>query len=256
MEAWIEFGRGPLFRLAFSVMVLGLLRLIALTIVAIAEAYGRNSDRIVSWKAVARQTLGWLVPMGRLFSARPAYSAASVLFHVGLLAVPLFLAAHVRLWRAAAGFAWPSLPQRPADYLTLLTIVAGAGLLCGRMFQPSARALSRFQDYVWPPLLVLPFATGYICSHAALRPESYLEVMLVHVYSANLIMVMIPFTKIAHCVLAPFSHVVTAVAWKFIPGAGERVAATLGYSDLPNWMANARATSAPPADERKEVCIR
>ena len=30
--------------------------------------------------------------------------------------------------------------------------------------------------------------------------------MLLHVYSADLIMLLIPFTKIAHCVLAPLSQ--------------------------------------------------
>jgi hypothetical protein len=42
VEAWIEFGRGPLFRLAFCLMVLGLLRVIVLTIIGIVEAYRRT----------------------------------------------------------------------------------------------------------------------------------------------------------------------------------------------------------------------
>ena len=258
MDAWIEFGRGPLFRLAFCLMVLGLLRVAVLTAIGIVEAHRRNSDRIVPWKGLARQTLGWLVPVGRLWSVRPVYSATSFLFHVGLLMVPLFLAAHVRLWHGAVGFAWPGLSQQPADYLTLLTIATGLGLFIGRVFHPGARALGRLQDYVWPVLLLVPFATGYLCSHAALGPKSYQGAMLAHVYSANLIMVMIPFTKIAHCVLAPFSQVVTAVSWKFVPGAGERVAATLGYAHLPAWIANARGGTGvvAPAAPRKEACVK
>jgi nitrate reductase gamma subunit len=257
VEAWIEFGRGSLFRLALSLMALGLLRVILLTVTGIAEAYQRNSDRIVPWKAVARQTLGWLAPLGRLWQARPFYGIASFLFHIGLLAVPLFLGAHILLWRRATGYAWPGLPAAWADSLTLLTIAAGLGLFLGRILHRGARALSRLQDYVWPVLLIVPFVTGYLCSHAALRPATYLGLMLVHVYSANLIMVMIPFTKIAHCVLAPFSQAVTAVAWKFVPGAGERVAATLGYDDSPNWVAGAR-NAAPTAirEKEKEVCPR
>lgn len=256
MNAWIAFGRGPLFRLAFSLMVLGLLRVVLLTVIGIVEAYRRNSDRIVPWKAIARQTLGWLVPVQKLWGARPVYSAVSVLFHVGLLVVPLFLAAHVRLWRDTLGFAWPGLGRKPADYLTLLAIAGAIGLFCGRAFCRSARALSRLQDYVWPLLLAFPFVTGYLCSHAALAPRAYQALMLVHVYAADLILAMIPFTKIAHCVLTPFSQAVTAVAWKFVPGAGERVAATLGYSGLPTWVANSRlgaARSAAPAEIKKEV---
>ncbi len=255
METWIEFGRGPLFRMAFSLMALGLLRVVFLTIVGIGEAYQRNSDRIIPWKALAQMTLGWLVPVGRLWKSRPAYSVTSFLLHVGLLPVPLLLTAHILLWRRAVGFGWPGLPQQAADYLTLLTIAAGLGLFFGRVFHRGARALSRLQDYVWPLLLVVPFVTGYLCMHAALGPKLYLGIMLVHVYSANLIMVMIPFSKVAHCVLMPFSQVVTAVSWKFVPGAGDRVAATLGYAELPNWIKNSRVagTAVLPAREGKEA---
>ncbi len=66
-----------------------------------------------------------------------------------------------------------------------------------------------------------------------MAPAAYQSLMLLHVYSADLIMLLIPFTKIAHCVLAPLSQVVTAMAWKFPAGAGDRVAATLGYADRP-----------------------
>lgn len=247
MEAWIEFGRGPLFRLAFCLMALGLLRVVVLTALGIAGAYRRNSDRIVPWKSVARQTLGWLLPVGRLWRARPVYSTVSILFHAGLLAVPLFLAAHVMLWSGATGFAWGALPQRPADYLTLLAIAGGLALFAGRVFHRGGRALSRPQDYAWPLLLIVPFATGYLCGHAALAPGVYRELMLLHVYCADAILAMLPFTKIAHCVLTPFSQAVTAVSWKFVPGAGQRVAATLGYADLPVWAPNARAA------ERQEI---
>ena len=253
MEAWINFGRGTLFRLAFFLMALGLLRIVLLTIVGIAGAYRRSPDKIVAWGEIARQTLAWLVPVGRLWRKRPIYSATSFLFHVGLLLVPFFLAAHVLLWQRSTGLAWPAIPQKLADWLTLLTIATGLGLFCGRLLDPRARALSRRQDYLWPLLLVVPFATGYICTNAAIGPRTHQAMMLLHVYSGDLIMLMIPCTKIAHCVLAPLSQLVTAVSWKFVPGAGDRAAATLGRADRPSWMEKARlgAEIAAPAPERK-----
>ncbi len=246
MDSWIELGRGPLFRLAFSLMILGLLRIVLNTVQDISEAYRRNPDKIVPWKAILWQTLAWLFPAGRLWRRRPVYSTISFLFHVGLLTVPFFLAAHVLLWRAAVGFAWPALPQKAADWLTLMVISTGAALLAARVADRRMRALSRTQDYFWPLLLVIPFASGYPMSHAALSPSAYRQLILVHVYSAALIMLLMPFTKIAHCVLAPLSHAVTAVAWKFVPGAGDRVAATLGYGECPCWMEKARAVDAAP----------
>jgi nitrate reductase gamma subunit len=240
VAAWIEFGRGPLFRLCFALMLLGLLRIFALTLAGVVETYRRSPDKIVPWKAIAKQTLAWLVPVGKLWTKRPVYSTVSVLFHAGLLLVPFFLAAHVLLWKRSAGFAWPALPQPVADWLTLVTIAALLGLLIGRLAHAAARSLSRFQDYAWLVLLAVPFLTGYICAHAAIGPKGYQTAMLLHVYSANLLMAVIPFSKIAHCVLAPLSQLVTGVAWKFPAGAGDRVAATLGHADQPVWAPKAR----------------
>lgn len=257
MEAWIDFGRGALFRLAFALMVLGLLRIFLLSVLGITEAYRRSPDKIVPWKDIARRTVAWLVPVG-LWKRRAAYSIASFLFHIGLISVPLLLAAHALLWRRSTGLPWPAMPQSWANGLTVLTIATGLVLFFGRVFHRAASALSRPQDYTWPLLLIIPFTTGYICSNFAISPKTYQATMLLHVYSADLIMTMIPFTKIAHCVLAPLSQLVTAISWKFVPGAGDKVAVTLGHADQPSWANKARLGSeaAAPAPDRKEVCTR
>jgi nitrate reductase gamma subunit len=244
VDSWIQFGRGPLFAVAFSLMVLGLARILLLTLVGIVEAYRKSWDRIVNWKEVRRQTFHWLFPVGRLWRSRPVYSTLSMLFHVGLLLVPLFAAAHVLLWRRSVGFAWKAMPQTSTDVLTIIVLVAGMGLLLGRATSAAARSISRPQEYFWPVLLLIPFATGFACSHVALSAKTYQVLMLLHVYAAALILLLIPFTKIAHCVLTPLSQIVTAVAWKFPPGAGDRVAATLGYADCPSWLPKARLTKA------------
>ena len=240
MEAWIEFGRGPLFRIAFSLMLLGLLRSVALTAIGIAEAYRQSPDKIVNWREVRKQTFAWLFPVARLWRERPVYSTFSFLFHVGLLVVPAFLFAHVMLWKRSAGFAWFTIPQAFANYLTVLVVVTGVALFVSRVLDARTRKLSRGQDFAWPLLLVVPFITGFVCTNLAIGPKTYQSLMLVHLYSASLIMVLIPFTKIAHCVLNPLSQIVTAIAWKFPAGAGDRVAATLGYADKPTWLPKAR----------------
>jgi nitrate reductase gamma subunit len=229
-------------------MILGLLRTVILTMFGVIEAYKNSPDRLVNWPEVAKQTIAWIIPVKRLWRVRPVYSTSSLLFHVGMLMVPAFLAAHTLLWRRSPGFTWPAIPQRLANYLTCIVIVTGLGLFFSRLLQKSSRALSRRQDYVWPVLLLLPFLSGYLCSNFPFGPKAYESLMFVHVYSANLIMLLIPFTKIAHCVLAPLSQLVTAIAWKFPAGAGDKVAATLGYADRPTWVKQARLGVAVPAD--------
>jgi nitrate reductase gamma subunit len=251
LETWIEFGRGPLFVLSYALLGLGLARILLLTLINVAGAYGRSWDRIINWKDVRLQTRTWLFPLRSLLRKRPVYSALSVIFHIGLILVPLFAAAHVLLWRRYNGFAWGAMPQRLADVLTVTTIAAGIGLLLGRVIPSASRKLSGLQEYLWPALLLVPFVTGFICSHAHISAHAYQQFMLLHVYSADLILALLPFTRIAHCVLMPISQVVTAVAWKFPVGAGDRVADTLGYEGRPTWIAKSRLE--PPADPEPQT---
>jgi nitrate reductase gamma subunit len=241
LEGWIEFGRGPLFRFAFVLMVLGLARLVVLTLVGVSEVWRHTPDSHMPWRDIARNTLGWLVPARRLWRRRPVYSTVSFVFHIGLLVVPLMLAAHVLLWKRAVGFAWPAIPYSLANWLTLTVILTGLLLALARALHPGSRSLSRAQDFAWPLLLVLPFLSGYLCSNAALSPQAYRGFLLVHIYAADLVLLLIPFTKIAHCVLAPFSQLVSAMSWKLTPGAGDRVEETLGFADRPTWIEGSRA---------------
>ncbi len=254
MESWLEFGRGPLFRFCFALMVIGLLRLLVLTGVNMWEAYRRSPDKIMPWKDLTLKTLSWLFPLGgALWRKRPFYSTVSFLFHVGLLLVPLFLAAHALLWKEGVGFAWPALPQPVADWLTLLAIAMGLVLFGSRLLHGGSRSLSRRQDYMWPVLLVVPFVTGYICVNLTVAPELYQRLMLIHVFSADAIMLLIPFTKIAHCILLPTSQYVAGLAWKFPIGAGRQVAETLGYGDRPTWVERPRLATDKIATPTEEV---
>jgi nitrate reductase gamma subunit len=163
----------------------------------------------------------------RIGTNRPLYSIFSVLFHIGLLIVPIFLFAHVQLWKESIGISWITLPYSWAYWLTISTIVFAIALLFGRTFNKSSSFLSRKQDYMWPILLLIPFVTGFVCAHLNVNPNAYQFFMLMHVLSGNLIFILIPFTKIAHCVLMPLSQVVCSIAWKFPPETDEAICITL-----------------------------
>ncbi len=233
MESWIEFARGPLFRLCFAIMLLGLIRIFFLDIRGIYKAYRKAGDKNMPWKLIVSRSLEWLFPLKRIGRARPVYSTLSILFHIGLLIVPLFLFAHVKLWEQSTGISWPALPYTLALALTVSTIVFGIALLIGRTFNKSSSFLSRKQDYLWPVLLVIPFISGFICAHINMGPGGYKFFMLTHILSADLIFVLIPFTKIAHCVLMPLSQIVCTVAWKFPPNTDEDISKTLNKEGAP-----------------------
>jgi len=82
-------------------------------------------------------------------------------------------------------------------------------------------------------LLLIPFVTGFVCANLNVDPKSYQFFMLMHVLSGDLIFILIPFTKIAHCVLMPLSQVVCTLAWKFPPKTDEDICTTLNKKGVP-----------------------
>lgn len=233
MDPLLEFARGPLFRLTFALMVLGLLRLVGLAVWNVCAAYCRAADKPKSYRLVAKRTLRYLLPWQYFRGPRPVYGPMAIVFHVGLIGAPLLLAGHVELWRQSTGLHWPALPQIVADVLAILTIVAACALVVGRLAVVESRAISRRQDVLWPPLLAFVFATGFLAAHPPICPISYKAMMLFHVLSAELVFVLIPFTKIAHCVLVPFSHLLADLAWRFPATSGKDVDITLGKEGKP-----------------------
>jgi nitrate reductase gamma subunit len=65
-----------------------------------------------------------------------------------------------------------------------------------------------------------------VAAHPGVNPISWNAMMLLHVLSADLLLVLIPFTKLAHIALFPFDRF-SEVHWQLRPGAGDRVAAAL-----------------------------
>jgi len=233
MDALLEFARGPLFRFSLAIMLLGLARVVLLDLSAAYMAYRRAGDKSIPWNWVIRRTLMWFFPVNRIFASRPVYSLFSIIFHVGLLLVPIFLYAHVELWRGAIGFGWWTLPKAVADWLTLAAIVFGLLLLILRISSRASRFLSRKQDFLWPLILLVPFVTGYICANAGVGPAGYRFGMLLHILSAEAIFILLPFTKIAHCVLMPLSQLISALAWKFPAETDDDVCTTLNKKGAP-----------------------
>jgi hypothetical protein len=184
------------------------------------------------YRGVAKATLSWLFPVTR-FGQRPFMGAVSFVFHAAIIVVPLFLAGHIALWRRNLGVSWPAIPNGLADVLTITAVATALILLLGRALARQKRAMSRFQDYFLPLFIALPFAAGLLVTHPAWNPFPYDVTLLVHVMSANVLMVLIPTTKLNHAALMPETHLVTEAAWHWPPDAGRKVGIALGKEGEP-----------------------
>jgi nitrate reductase gamma subunit len=233
MEYWLEWARGPAFRFAIAVMLLGLLRVFILNIVGIVSLTRRAQDKKIPIKVVIRDTLRWLFPFDRVAKRELIFTITSFVFHLSIIVVPLFLGAHILLWERGLGISWSAIGQASADYLTLLGIVTAIILVARRVSARATRALSRVQDYMLPLLISIPFISGYLAMHPAVNPFSYHATMFVHVMSGNFVFVLIPFTKLSHVVLFPTTQLVSEMGWHFIPDSGSRVALALGKEGEP-----------------------
>ncbi len=232
MGGWLHVARGPLFQAALAFMLLGLARQLALTLWEAGRAYRRAGDRTIPAGQVARATARWLVPLGRLRDRWP-YSLTTLLFHVGVILVPLFLAGHIALWERGTGLSWPALPNVVATALTLAVIATALAVVVLRGASRATRPLGRFQDYALPLIVGVAFASGFLVMHPAWNPFPADPTMLLHILTADLVLVLVPLTKLSHMILLPLTQLVSELAWHFPPDAGSRVAATLGKENEP-----------------------
>ena len=233
MHEWLLWARGPMFRFAFALMALGVLRLVVLSLLNLTAVARRAGNKRFPVAKVLRGTLAWMVPRGGALSGHPVFTFASMLFHLAMIITPIFLGAHILLWQRGLGVSWPALNQSLADTLTLAGIAAGLVLIVQRIFARASRELSRFQDYLLPVLITVIFAAGYLAQHPARNPFSYDAVMLLHVLCGNLLFIVLPFSKLSHALLFPITRLISEMGWHLVPDAGQQVAVALHKEDQP-----------------------
>ena len=232
MHAWLHWLQGPVFWAALSFAVLGLARRLGLSVAQMRVALRRAGDRRIVYGAVWRATLRWLAP-GAPLGVRPLFGATSVLFHLGVIVTPLFLAGHIALIRDAVGLGWPALPNVAATALALAVVIAATALVIQRLAVRVTRSLSGFQEYALPLVVALPFVTGLLVMHPAWSPASYQLMLLLHTASADLLLLLIPVTRLSHIALLPVTQLATELAWHFAPEAGAKVGLALGREAEP-----------------------
>lgn len=229
MQQMIDFARGPLFVLTFGIMILGLLRIFVIQIQTLISSKGRRL-RNAPWRKIAGETLSWAIPFRHFIKGTIIFSSASFAMHIGLIIVPLFLLDHVVLWESLFGIRLPAVGMGLADVLTLTTIVCVIVLLAYRMFSARHRAVSQPIDYMLLIAILVPCVTGFLAAHPGLNPFRWDVLILIHILSAELLFVLVPFTKLAHVVLFVFDRV-SELHWQLRPGAGDKIATALFGSE-------------------------
>lgn len=141
---------------------------------------------------------GWLVFLRvSIAGITPCMTVISFVFHVCLLATPLLVMAHNVLLDTAFGFSFVSLPERTTDLLTVIVIFCGGFFLLRRIFVRRVRAISGPSDFILLAAAEGPFLTGFLAYHHVF---DYQMMITLHILSAEILLVMIPFSRFSHMI--------------------------------------------------------
>jgi nitrate reductase gamma subunit len=147
------------------------------------------------WFAL-RSIIHWIVPFANINSReRPIFTIVTFAFHICLLAVPIFLLAHVILWDESFNVSWWSLPDSVADIMIIIVIACCGYFLWRRVTQPEAKFVTSGADYAILAVVVAPFITGFFAYHQWLGYKFWL---ILHILSGEIWLAAIPFTRLRH----------------------------------------------------------
>lgn len=208
-----SFVEGPLLWIAFLTFIIGTIVRVILTV-----SLARRADKIIyqhfSLKYILATLGRWLLPLNKDVAKNPVFTLAGYVFHFCLIVVPIWLVGHITLWEESRfEWSWWSIPDALADWMTLILLAIALFFLLRRIISPDARLLSTFSDYFLIVITALPFLTGYFLTHGTLEGMGFLgeHMQLLHMLSGELMLILIPFTKLSHFILFFFSRGATAI---------------------------------------------
>ena len=118
-------------------------------------------------------------------------------YHIGLALVAFGFAPHIAFIARHLGFGWPPLPDAVTYVATAMAIVGLTVALVMRLSDGVLRLLSNFDDYFSWVVTMLPLLTGM----ALLPMPADRTYLAIHLLSLELLLVWLPFGKLAHVVL-------------------------------------------------------
>ena len=183
-----ELVRGPFAWIALVTFTLGgIYRIIFLLLTGKKESVPNYSK---SKNDVARSILHGLLPFGSTtMRKQPLFT--------------LFLLAHIVLWYESWEIQWWSLPDMLADAMALWVILACFYFMGRRLLIPEVKKVSHPGDFALLTMILLTFLSGFLAYH---QWGPYRPILILHVISSEILLVALPFSKLAHMLFFSFSR--------------------------------------------------
>jgi len=199
---YYELARGPLLWTAFICCIVGIVCRLGIMLAGAKKLYRLNPKKSIA--GGAKSTVRGMIPFGlHYMQAHSVFTLTTFLFHLCLLATPAFLLAHIVLFYESWQIQWVSLPDGIADAMSAIVIAGVFFFACRRLILKEVRWLSDTSDWLLLVIIAGIFITGVMASH---HWGPYRPLLITHILMGEVLLVMIPFSKLFHMVLFFFTR--------------------------------------------------
>ena len=153
-----------------------------------------------------------------LIGKNPIMAIVSSIFHACLFITPIFAAGHALSLYESWGFSFITLPDNLIDLLTIIFLACALFFLMRRIVIPRVKSISTPYDYLLLFITAAPFITGFYAYH---QYFDYKTVITLHILAGELMLIVMPFTKLGHMVFFFFIRILIGSENSF--GKGKRV---------------------------------
>lgn len=197
-----ELARGPLAWVSFIVCIGGMAIRLGITLSRAKKLRRMNPGKSVS--GGVKSMVRGMIPFSlQYMRENPMFTLVTFVFHLCLVITPLFLLAHIVLVYESWEIYWVSLPDMTADVMTGIVIAGVIYFAVRRLVQKEVNAVSDFSDWTILVLVAGLFLTGMMAYH---HWGPYRPMLIIHTLLGDLLLVMIPFSKLYHMILFFFTR--------------------------------------------------
>ncbi len=151
------------------------------------------------FKGAVRSIYKWMLPFGTYgWRTQPFMTVIFFGFHAGVLLVPFFLTGHNIFIKSILGFSFYTMDALLADFLTWMALAAAFFLVLRRIVLPEVRIMTTLYDYAILLISIAPFVTGLFARY---QIGSYSFFLNLHIFTGELLLIAIPFTRLSHVFL-------------------------------------------------------
>lgn len=219
MNTIYSFLTGPMAWISFSILIGGLTIRI-LYFIFLSKDKDPEVLRYYHIGYAIRSLIAWNVLfLARSWRQNILFTISTILFHISIFVIPIFLAAHVILLKNSWGISYFTLTENIADIFTIIGMISAAYLFIRRIIDRKIRYISTFQDYFLICLCFFVLLTGFMAYHQYINYNFFI---CTHIALSELLIILIPITKLSHMVTAPilrgyigseFGHIRNVYDW-------------------------------------------